>query len=141
MSFGSFQISIRNSNQLEKKLPFMTRIPQSPSLKFRSSDLVLKIQKIVSRPLQSFWSQQYCKDSSEKGCSSVYCVLVSSRDEYCCGICLVLPVTPLSLGVTGGAVAQLPLLFKQHLRPLFLQSSSCSCGFPVEFFIGECSTF
>ena len=82
----------------------MTRIPQPPSLKFRSRDLGLRIQNRVISFAVSL-GQQSCKDSSDKGYFSVCCVLVSSRGEYCHGICTIPLMTPLSLGVTGGTEA------------------------------------
>ena len=72
----------------------------------------------MSYLLLFLWGQQSWKDSSDKGCFLVYCVLVSSRGEYCHGICTIPLVTPLSLGVTGGTEALLLLLFKQHVRLL-----------------------
>ena len=44
----------------------MTRIPQPPSLGFKSVDLELRVQVIIACPLQSFRNHQYYSESSEK---------------------------------------------------------------------------
>ena len=49
----SLSLFLKFETFFEKKLLFMTRIPQPPSLGFKSVDLELRVQVIIACPLQS----------------------------------------------------------------------------------------